>query len=364
MLNDLDWWISNQWETFNADYKCPYKYRVLKKTNLKEMYAVRYADDARVFTCSYKNAVRIYHAVKEYLKNELKLNVSPEKSKITNLRKRRSDYLGFEMKLVPKRKKYVVNTFVSAKSKIKIKAEIRKRVIEIQRHTISKNIHNYNSYILGIRNYYEAATHVNIDFRNVYHQTLKTLYNRLKPIAKYEVPRSPPPLYKKLFKNNYRTFTIGAISLFPLADTQWKLKTNFNQNICNYTQEGRKLVYKRLENNVTSVMKRLLELPIGNGSVEYRDNTISKYSMQKGRCGITQLFLTAEEIHCHHIVSVGDGGTDNFDNLIIIHKEVHKLIHGNNQETEKTLLKKFNLNKTQLKKLNMLRKRCNLTEIN
>ncbi len=76
------------------------------------------------------------------------------------------------------------------------------------------------------------------------------------------------------------------------------------------------------------------------------------------------MFLTAEEIHCHHILFVGDGGTDNFDNLIIIHKEVDKLIHGNNQETDKTLLKKFNLNKTQLKKLNMLRKRCNLTEIN
>ncbi len=69
-------------------------------------------------------------------------------------------------------------------------------------------------------------------------------------------------MYRKLFNNNYRTFTIGAISQFPLADTQWKLKMNFNQKICNYTREGRKLVCKRLENNVTSVMKRLLELPI------------------------------------------------------------------------------------------------------
>ena len=60
---------------------------------------------------------------------------------------------------------------------------------------------NYNSYILGIRNYYETASHVNVDFAEIYYQTLKTLYNRLKPIANYGTPRSPPPLYKKLFKN-------------------------------------------------------------------------------------------------------------------------------------------------------------------
>ena len=47
VLNELDWWISNQWETFETKYKYArrHKYRALKTTHLKEMYIVRYADD-------------------------------------------------------------------------------------------------------------------------------------------------------------------------------------------------------------------------------------------------------------------------------------------------------------------------------
>lgn len=52
VLNELDWWISNQWETFPS--KFPYRWdgdrcTALKKTKLKEMYLVRYADDFKIF---------------------------------------------------------------------------------------------------------------------------------------------------------------------------------------------------------------------------------------------------------------------------------------------------------------------------
>lgn len=365
VLNDLDWWISNQWETFGLyrEYHSSHKIKLLKKTKLKEMHGVRYADDLKVFTNSYPNAVRIYHGLIGYLKDELKLEVSPGKSKITNLRKHRSEYLGFEIKAVPKRKNFVANTFVSTKNKQKIKTEIRKRVKEIENCTARKSIDGYNSYVLGIHNYYKTATHVNIDFKEVSYHTLRTLYNRLNKIAKYEVPRSPPPVYKKFYTNNFRTFIIDNISLFPLGDIKWKPKRYFNPSICNYTKEGREYVHKRLVGHVTSVIKNLLEKPFNNDTVEYRDNLISKYSMQMGRCGITQLFLTAEEIHCHHIVPAKDGGSDKFDNLIIMDKEIHKLVHCKDEQEIKTLLRKFNLNEKQLNKLNSYRKKCQLTEI-
>lgn len=61
VLNELDWWISSQWETHPTH--TPYKiiehkeghqdrgsiYRALKRSNLKEMYIVRYADDFKIF---------------------------------------------------------------------------------------------------------------------------------------------------------------------------------------------------------------------------------------------------------------------------------------------------------------------------
>ena len=367
VLNDLDWWISNQWETFPSRYKYSRDgnlHVALKTTGLKEMYIVRYADDARIFAKTHKSAVRIYHAVRGYLENQLKLEISPEKSKITNLRRRRSEFLGFEMKVVLKRKQYVTNTFVSRKSKEKIKQEIRQRIKEIQQNPNHKLIMNYNSYILGIRNYYETASHVNIDFAEIHYQILKTLYNRLKSVARYEVPRSPPLLYKREFKNNFRTFTIKGISLFPLADVQWKKTMTFNNSMCNYTKDRRILVYKKLDGYITREINQLLNISNENGRVEYMDNRISKYSGQRGRCAVSQLFLLAREIHCHHIIPVSQGGTDKFNNLIIVHEDIHRLIHATKRETIRKLLDKFNLNKKQMAKLNKLRKKCNLTEIN
>ena len=79
------------------------------------MYIVRYADDFKIFTNSHKSAIRIYHATKGYLKNQLNLDISTEKSAITNLRKRKSDFLGFSLKAVTKRNKYVANTHIMDK---------------------------------------------------------------------------------------------------------------------------------------------------------------------------------------------------------------------------------------------------------
>src|SRR3954454_24480428 len=47
VLNDLDWWIANQWECVKTKHNYTFnnKIRAIKKTNLKEMYIVRYADD-------------------------------------------------------------------------------------------------------------------------------------------------------------------------------------------------------------------------------------------------------------------------------------------------------------------------------
>ncbi|WP_260681146.1 reverse transcriptase domain-containing protein [Enterococcus avium] len=82
------------------------------------MHIVRYADDFKIYTNSPKSAQNIFHAVKQYLENHLSLSISDEKSSITNLRKRYTEFLGFELK-VEKRKKsrYVNISRVSKKSK-------------------------------------------------------------------------------------------------------------------------------------------------------------------------------------------------------------------------------------------------------
>lgn len=65
VLNELDWWISNQWESFETKHKyhnacgeqinkTTNKFRALRGTNLKEMFIVRYADDFKIFTTNHQ----------------------------------------------------------------------------------------------------------------------------------------------------------------------------------------------------------------------------------------------------------------------------------------------------------------------
>ena len=55
----------------------------MKKTNLKEVYIVRYADDFKILCKSEDVARKMYLATTEWLKQRLGLDVSEEKSKRT-----------------------------------------------------------------------------------------------------------------------------------------------------------------------------------------------------------------------------------------------------------------------------------------
>ena len=56
-------------------------------------------------------------------------------------------------------------------------------------------------------------------------------------------------------------------------------------------------------------------------------------------------------------------GKDEFKNLVIVHKSIHKLIHATTEETIVRYMKELKLNGKQLEKLNKYRKSCNLAEI-
>lgn len=120
VLNELDWWISSQWETFETRYNYTqqsHKYKAMKTSNLKEIRLVRYADDFKIFCKDFKTAQKIYNATRLWLKERLDLDISPDKSKITNLRKNYTEFLGFKLKVKPKRNKYVCQSRMCDKSK-------------------------------------------------------------------------------------------------------------------------------------------------------------------------------------------------------------------------------------------------------
>ena len=67
VLNELDWWLASQWEEIptefpyketvnpNGSVSKSHKFSALRRTKLKEVTCVRYADDFKIFTNSYQN---------------------------------------------------------------------------------------------------------------------------------------------------------------------------------------------------------------------------------------------------------------------------------------------------------------------
>lgn len=367
VLNDLDKWVAGQWELFETDFKYKNntdKCTILRKTSeLKEGFIVRYADDFKILCRDWKTAQKWFNAVKLYLKERLKLEVSPEKSKVINLRKHKSEFLGFVIRTVKKGKKRVAYSNLSEKKKKHYLQEGKKRIKQIQKNPTAQNALLYNSWVLGIHHYNKIATHVNPDLAEIAYKLKATTINRLKYVSKYERPKKAPPSFTKFYSTTYKTFKIGETHLFPLDDIRHSSAMNFSQHWTPYSQKGRNDMHTKLKDNVINEIRELMEANIPNRSVEYFDNRISRYSMKNGKCEITGEFLTAEFVHCHHYLPVSLGGTDEFKNLRILNKSVHILIHATKVQTIKKYLDMLQLNPTAIKKINDYRKMCNLESI-
>ena len=91
-------------------------------------------------------------------------------------------------------------------------------------------------------------------------------------------------------------------------------------------------------------------------SIEFTDNKISLYAAQYGKCAVLGVVLDIDDIHCHHKLPKKLGGKDNYQNLIIVHQDVHRLLHATQDETINRYLLTLKLDKQQISKVNKLRK--------
>lgn len=362
VLNDLDQWVAKQWETFESRHKYSGNdvkiFNLRRASNLKEGYIVRYADDFKIMTRNYDLAKKWYEAVKEYLKVRLGLDISDEKSEIVNLKKKHSNFLSYKFRLYRKGKKWVIKTNVADKKKQLITDKLRELTVLIQKHPNYENISRYNSTLIGIQNYFRHATHVNDDFIKIEHKLLRKQRTRFKQVAKYKKPKDMDKhsLYMRLYGNTRKTFIFNKrINLFIIGKVSTINSRNFSQSINPYNFTP-KFIWD-------VEIKRMMERTSKYNNVEYMDNRLSKYSMQKGLCAVTKIPLTAEFVHCHHITPRSLGGTDKFDNLVIIHEMIHKLVHATKEETINKIVNYFNLNSKQITAVNKLRLNCKLGKI-
>lgn len=331
--------------------------------NLRSLF--KYADDFKIMCRDYKTDQKAFIATKKWLKNRLGLEVSPAKSKVINLRKNYSKFLGIKIKTIKKNNgKHVVKSHICEKANLRIINKINANIKElIEKQNIGTTM-KYNSMILGMHNYYKCATHVNHDFSKIAFLVSKKLYHKTKNIRGSTGIKGKA--YMKYYGNyNLRTTYITGIALFPINGVKTKPPICFRQEICNYTEVGRALIHKNLSAIDIKVLNYLMKNPIKGKAVEFNDNRISLYVGQNGKCSVTNSYLELGNMEIHHKLPVTNGGTDEYKNLTYVSYDVHKLIHA----TKISIINKYLVNikkkidKNGMKKLNNLRKMVGNCEI-
>lgn len=369
VLNELDWWIASQWEQMptKTEFKTrcneqgteirSHAYRALRRSRLKEVHAVRYADDFKIFCPTHEDAVKAYKATEMWLKDRLGLDISPDKSKVVNLKRQYSEFLGFKLKVRKKGKKYVVRSHMSdkayKKAHEKLTGEIKKLAHSSDDTAQFIQLQKYNSVVAGLHEYYRIATDTVDDFAKLAFSINKQLNNRLKGDVSRRGTLRNGFIKDKYGKSKQLRF-LHERPIVPVGAVQQKNAQNKRKSINKYTAEGRELIHKNLAIN-TEAMLYLMRNPVMGRSIEYADNRISLFTAQYGKCAITGLPMEVHEIHCHHKVPVSKGGTDEYANLILITEAVHVIIHATSETIIKQYLNNIQLDDSKLEKLNKLR---------
>ncbi|MDL2319228.1 group II intron reverse transcriptase/maturase [Eubacteriales bacterium OttesenSCG-928-A19] len=367
VLNELDWWVSSQWESHPAHHTYwnnGTMQRALKKTSkLKPVFIVRYADDFKLFCSTRSDAEKMFQATCQWLHDRLGLEISPEKSGIVNLRKRYSTFLGVKMKLHRKGKRLTAITHMSDKAIRKTKETLKEAIRDIQTHPTAEMAAAFNAKLLGLHDYFKMATHVCKDFHDIAFQVNKSLMCRLKHT--YQSKGVKSKAYQQFYGDfRGKTYYIEGIALYPIACIKTRPPMRFSQETCNYTATGRAVVHDRLQKVSTSSLRYILKNPVQGQSAEYNDNRLSLYVGQRGKCYLLGEAFPPHSMDAHHIQPKQAGGTDAYKNLVFVHRAAHRLIHATTEETTSSLLEELaghTLNWDRLNKLRASVGNCKLT---
>lgn len=366
VLNELDHWVAEQWRDFELKEIKPiiskssgrlnrgkvYQ-KMRRKTKLKEMYIVRYADDFKIICRTHDEAVRAYYATVKWLEERLHLQISEEKSRVDDIRKQSVEFLGFRLIAKQTKNTWSVRSHITEKARNNIEKNVRDSIAAIKENPTPTTIMRYNSLILGIQAYYRSATAVVADLSLIEMKLRHYRHNQLKNIGSYG--GKPSSLYlKKYGKRHRKILYVKGLALYPLNAQSYVTPKGFSQGICNYTKTGRELIHQDLRFATTMVMYLMENVPKGM-TVELADNRVSSYLAQRGRCAVSKESLVANNMELHHVKPKAMGGTDEYRNLKWVTKDVHKLIHASSLDTIAKYLNKVKLDEKGKNILNELR---------
>lgn len=383
VLNELDWWIASQWETMPTRHKyadtiCPNgtvsrskTHRGLRNTELKECWIVRYADDFKIFCRKRSDADKMFIATQKWLKERLGLDISPEKSGVINLKKHYTEFLGIKIRVRKKGKKangepgYAVYSRMTDKAYKSMQSKVTEHLKAIQHpaniHEGHKAVRAYNSYVLGIHNYYRIATNVSLDMRKIAFTVKHILNARLRRYVQKQGDELPDYIRERYGKSKMLRFIYGK-PIIPIGYLR-HISPMFKQKQVNkYTPQGRAAIHNKLACVDLRILRYLMRNPVEGSSVEYNDNRLSLYCGQMGKCYVTKQILEIGCMHCHHKTPKSLDGDDSYGNLVLVTDDVHRLLHATAEGTIEKYMQLLKPDWKQLRTLNRLRKRAQLPQ--
>ena len=327
VLNELDWWVSNQWETFKPQRMKSKEWLsyARKYTNLKDGYIVRYADDFKIMCRTYDDAQRWYHAAVDFLKT---------------------------------RYGFIAKTDMSEKAIKKAKTNLKAKIINIRKHPSHMAVENYNSAVRGIQNYYCIATNIYNNLTDVSYALLPTIRIRLRDVCKMVPFRETDIEFQQKatgIRDETKIVKIGSETLLPITGVHHKSPMNFSQDVTSYTAEGRKKIHHNLETVTKTHFEALAKGRDPNETIEFNDNRISAFVVQQGNCYITGRKLNVQDMRCFRKKPLSKGGTDKHGNIAFVEGRVFKLIFCNTVNEAKSMLNEMKLDDVRKNRLNRIR---------
>ena len=170
-LNDFDWYVGRMY--MEPHRQCKHKgndTRRLKWAGVTPKYNYRYADDWVILTSTEKEALRLKCVLTKYFRNRMKLELSQEKTYVTDLRTNGIHFLGFVVKAERKRKtpdpatwtKHLVGKPLPAMERLGKK--IKKLLEEVHRIELCQKVNvqaaqiqYVNSVIMGMAQYLQTS---------------------------------------------------------------------------------------------------------------------------------------------------------------------------------------------------------------
>jgi len=387
VLNELDRWVESQWQDNpiavdsgryrrignNTVFDKSHGYRKMKNTNLKEMYIVRYADDFRIFCRNKEDAQNTKEAVTAWIAERLRLEVSPEKTKVVNTRKRYTEFLGFKIRVRPKSQRYAVVSHICDKKLAQVRQNLIAQAKHIARPTDGGRgqlyeIRLFNSVVLGIQNYYQLATCISLDCRAIHRQVMTVLTNRLNTESGSGLVRDGGAMTKSEKKRFGKSKMVRYVSgidqpIYPIAYIKNKIPMSKRSAVCSYTAEGRKWIHTNLSLD-PFVMYGLRSQSSEGYSIEYYDSRISLFSAQRGRCSLSgEMFENASDVFCWLKMPVELGGKERYKNMTLIHKRFSALFQENAHSAPSALADSPKATKELMEKVNSLRVQAGLAAI-